>query len=207
MKEQLFQYIKEKFPNLSHHIHLRFELGEPFENGTDGRIQQVVYRVTTLFEYIFEPEDFIYVYVEDWEQEDIMFGNTTPHYVYDLLNQHQFEEQKIVRLDKDEDEQGNHIECKHEYKVRIVRSQIRHIPYTLIFEGVANYEQGREPSIGQSVYFISPDKNIIFMMYDDRGCIVYSDATDKLRSMYLKYNDWIVDYWRPLIDKTFGATK
>lgn len=207
MKEQLFQYINEKFPNLSHDIHLRFELGEPHENGTDERIQQVVYRVTALFEHVFDPDDFVYLYIEDWESEDIMFGNTTPNYIYELLSDHQFEEQTVVDVEEDEDPLGNPIQVVNERKLKITYSQIRSIPYQKILEGIAHYEQGREPKIGQRVHFICPEKDIVFLMYDDRGCILYSDSTDKLRSMYVKYNDWIVDYWRERIDSIFSPSK
>ena len=69
MKEQLIQYIEHKFPGLRHHIHLRFELGEPYDNGTDERTKQVVYRVTTLIEHVFDSDDFVYLYIEDWKEE------------------------------------------------------------------------------------------------------------------------------------------
>ena len=207
MNEQLIQYIEQKFPGLRHDIHLRFELGEPYDNGTDERIKQVMYRVTTLFAHVFVPNDFVYLYIEDWEEEDPMFGNTTPNYIYDLLNGHNFEEQTMVDVEEDEDPLGNPVPFENERKLKITCSQIRRIPYQKILEGIANYEQGREPKIGQRVHFICPEKDIVFLMYDDRGCIFYSDDPEKLRSMYVKFNDWIVDYWRQSIDEIFGGGK
>ncbi|MCX6879898.1 MAG: DUF3885 domain-containing protein [Verrucomicrobia bacterium] len=40
-------------------------------------------------------------------------------------------------------------------------------------------------------------------MYDDRGCIVFSDSPRKIMHIYVKYKDWIVDYWRETIDEVF----
>ncbi|WP_354355490.1 DUF3885 domain-containing protein [Pedobacter sp. UYP30] len=40
-------------------------------------------------------------------------------------------------------------------------------------------------------------------MYDDRGCKIFSDKADKIREIYLKRNEWIVDYHRAEIDEYF----
>ncbi|MFJ7730222.1 DUF3885 domain-containing protein [Neobacillus sp. NPDC097160] len=205
MKDRIFKYIQRNFPNLTSDVHLRFELGEPLENGTDERINQVVTRVTTLFEEVFHPEDYIYVYIKDWGiNEDIMFGNTTPEYVYELLKDHNIEVENLFEFDEDYDEiAGQTIEIKQEYNVKIVYSQVKSITYKAILEGIGNYEQGREPSIGQSVYFISTEKDLIFHMYDDRGCIIHSNEVTKLIHMYRKYNKWLVDYWRDYFNGIF----
>lgn len=77
MKEKILKYIDSNFPNLTSELHLRFELGEKYENGTEDRINQVVTRVTALFEEVFKPDDSIYIYLKDWEvTEDIMLFNT-----------------------------------------------------------------------------------------------------------------------------------
>ena len=206
MKERIFKFIESKFPNLRSDVHLRFELGEPYKNRTTERINQVVSRVTTLLEAVLQPEDFIYVYIKDWElNEDIMFGDTTPGYVYDLLSKHTIEEETLFDLEEDYDDiTGKTIEIKNEYKVNIVYSQLKSIAYKEILEGIGNYEQGREPSIGQSVYFISTEKDILFHMYDDRGCDVFSLNKDTLLPLYHKYRKWILDYNRIEIDRTFG---
>jgi hypothetical protein len=67
MKEKILKYIESNFSNLTSDLHLRFELGDPYKNGTEERINQVVTRVTTLFEDVFKPDDFIYLYIKDWD--------------------------------------------------------------------------------------------------------------------------------------------
>lgn len=206
MKEKILNYIESNFSNLSSESHLRFELGEPFDNGTEERINQVVTRVTALFEEVFKPDDFMYVFIKDWGvNEDIMFGNTTPEYLYGLLSKQIIEEETLFDLDEDYDEStGQTIEIRNQYIVKFVFSQVKFIPYKEILEGIGNYEQGREPSIGQSVYFISTKKDLIFHMYDDRGCDVFSIKTATLLPLYHKYKKWILDYNRVVIDRTFG---
>ena len=94
-------------------------------------------------------------------------------------------------------------EVKNEYKVRFVYSKLKCVPHQEILEAIGNYEQGREPSIGQSVYFINPDKDIIFRMYDDRGCDVFGLNKDTLMPLYQKFRKWILDCNRIEIDGAF----
>lgn len=205
MKEKILKYIESNFPNLTSDLHLRFELGDPYKNGTEERINQVVTRVTTLFEEVFKPDDFIYLYIKDWDvTEDIMFGNNTPEYLYDLLSKQNIEEETLFDIDEDYDELTvQTIEIKNEYKVKFVFSRLTSISYKEILEGIGNYEQGRDPSIGESVYFISTEKNIIFHMYDDRGCDVFGLNKDTLVPLYHKFRKWILDYNRIEIDDAF----
>ncbi len=162
-------------------------------------------RVITLFEDLFDANDCIYIYIEDWDIViDPMFGNTTPNYIYQLLEKHVLEEETMYKLDEDIDEMGNPIQITQEYKIRLLYDRLAIIPYKEILKGIANYEQGQQPSISQRVYFINLNKDIVFHMYDDRGCIVYSNSKDKLTHMYCKYNNWIVDYWRSSIDIIFN---
>lgn len=204
LKRQLIEYMNNFFLERKD-VHLRFELGEPYENGTHARINQVIYRVNTLFEEVFEQESAIYIYIKDWEtKEDIMFGNTTPNYVYDLLKGHKFEDDTLFELEEDEDDEGIKIQIQHEYKVRILNGLISSFPYKEILKGICHYEQGKEPSIGQSIYFVNIEKDLVFNMYDDRGCIVCSKDKEILKPIYIKHNTWLVDYWREYFNSIFG---
>ncbi|ACT03191.1 DUF3885 domain-containing protein [Paenibacillus sp. JDR-2] len=204
MLQDIYSYLKYKFPEYWSDINIRFELGEPFRNGSKRRIVQVNKRVNTVFEDLFKPTDFIYVLIKDWgPYEDPMFGNTTPDYLYDLLQERSMEEDTLFEIDEDEDEDGNTIEVKNQYQFKVLSGLVSSIPYKKILEGISHYEQGREPSIGQKVYFLSREKDILFHMYDDRGCIAHAISIGSLKTLYLKHNDWIVDYWREYFDDIF----
>ncbi|MGF7050640.1 hypothetical protein J2T13_005190 [Paenibacillus sp. DS2015] len=204
MIQELLKYTDTNFPNFGSDIHLRFELGEPFRNGSNRRLKYVNQRVVTIFEEIFHQNDLIYVCIKDWgNREDPMFGNTTPDYIYELLNGIKMEEDTLFDLDEDEDDDGNTIEIKNEYQIKVLTGISSSIPYREILKGISYYEQGREPSIGQRIYFVSIDKGMVFNMYDDRGCIVHANSKEKLRHLYTRYNDWLVNYWREYFDSLF----
>lgn len=204
MKTELIKFLNEHFHELWMDINVRFELGEPYQNGSEERINQVNYRVNSIFDFIFNKDEEIYLFIKDPQIEnDIMFGNTTPNYLYELLNDFDLEQDKYIEYDEDYDEAGNTIQITREFLVKILYSRVQDIPYREILSGIANYEQGREPSIVQSIYFVSISRGIVFYMYDDRGCIAYSISKEKLIPLYTKYNEWIVNYWREYIDSIF----
>ena len=199
MKKKLFEYLDKYFPNLYNNINVRFELGDQYENGTDERIDQVYERVITIFENLFYNDDLVYIYVKDWENiSDKELDDKSTNYIYKLLNNKNYEE--LISIEAVENNTDN---LKKEYNIRVYEEYVSKIPYKEILKGIANYEQGRVPSIPQSIYFINTKKDIIFNMYDDRGCIVFSNSTDKLEKIYIKYNSWIVDFWRESISDIF----
>ncbi|EPR13453.1 DUF3885 domain-containing protein [Ruminiclostridium papyrosolvens] len=199
MDKLLKDFLNKNYPDINHDIHVRFELGDPFPNGSDERIRQVIYRATSIFENIFSEEDYIYLVIKDWENEDPMFGNTTPQYLYTVFNT-AGADTDVVEVE-DEDVDGEKIYQTHkEYSIKI---KVENIDYKNILTGIGNYEQGREPSIGQSIYFISVEKNVIFYMYDDRGCLVSSNSPANIKFLYNKFNDWLVEYYRKYFDSIF----
>ncbi|WP_420901955.1 DUF3885 domain-containing protein [Paenibacillus dendritiformis] len=59
-------------------------------------------------------------------------------------------------------------------------------------EEPCNLRQIKERSIGT----INKTKQIIYHLYDDRGCDVLCAALDPLRPLYEEFNDWILEYDR-----------
>lgn len=53
------------------------------------------------------------------------------------------------------------------------------------------------------LFFINATKNIIFYMYDDRGCEVIAKDIETIRPIYEKYSNWVNYYCREEIDKRF----
>ena len=81
------------------------------------------------------------------------------------------------------DDDGNTIFEKTDVKVVIGKLPIKWINVRNILNGIANSEMGFEPFVDQRIYFLNPKTNIMFHMYDDRGCLVWSDVPDKIRSL------------------------
>lgn len=54
------------------------------------------------------------------------------------------------------------------------------------------------------VFFINRSKDIIFFIYDDRGCEVIAKTPEKLRVLYKKYTNWIDPINRQQIENRLG---
>jgi hypothetical protein len=186
VQDDVFEYIKKNFPDFRSDNNIRFELGEPFDNGTDARISQAVFRAVTLFEKVFNQDDVIHIYIKDWE-------HTTDDYTYELLDRYKLDETIMYEHDENADDAGNTIRIASPYKVRVFSCVPSTLPYKEILLGIANSEQGREPSVRQQVYFVSMRKDILFNMYDDRGCMIFAKDREKLQSLYKDFGKWLVD--------------
>ncbi|TDL85378.1 DUF3885 domain-containing protein [Vibrio vulnificus] len=54
------------------------------------------------------------------------------------------------------------------------------------------------------VFFVNITKDIIFFVYDDRGCEVIAREADQIRPLYEKYYDWVEEVDRKRIEKGLG---
>ncbi|MGZ4161093.1 MAG: DUF3885 domain-containing protein [Neobacillus sp.] len=60
-------------------------------------------------------------------------------------------------------------------------------------------------SIGYpDVFYVNISKDIIFFVYDDRGCEVIAVEADRIRPLYEKFYDWVEDVDRERIDQGLG---
>jgi len=95
------------------------------------------------------------------------------------------------------------IDLTKTYVQTAFRTLVGAVSYKNIFNGTANSEMGFDPSTGDEVYFINTRNNVVFFMYDDRGCLLFSRDQETLEPIYRKYNSWLVDYWRKVFDGLF----
>ncbi|RBA28102.1 DUF3885 domain-containing protein [Flavobacterium tibetense] len=180
--------------------HLRFELGDPYENGTKKRVNQATKRAAELFENHISENSEIYLIIYDFVDE--MFART-PNHIYELLKSEnikteQFEENLATRYFDHED----NIE-RVKGKLTICRAERNEIKYSEIFNGIANTEMGFSPTIHQLIYFFQPKTKKWFWMYDDRGCLMFSDRTSDLKENLEKFDSWIVENQRNEMEKQF----
>lgn len=57
--------------------------------------------------------------------------------------------------------------------------------------------------LASAVYLLHPNEKILYHLYDDRGLDLVAKDKNKLYPLYERFNDWILDYDREQIDKTF----
>ncbi|MCB2408145.1 DUF3885 domain-containing protein [Hymenobacter lucidus] len=217
MKAELQQYLSATFGagDISHdyalggQVHIRFELGGELPNGTQQRVEQASQRAATIFRETFTNSD-AELWVLIYEYQDESFYGATRDYLeqqfpaavyarfYNQLEMVDTGNEAGEAVDPDNAELA-----KDQIRLIIGKVRQKDIAVENILRGIANLEMGFKPALEERIFFIDPQTNRIFYMYDDRGCIVGSNAADTIRPLYQQHNEWIVDYHRPEIDKYF----
>jgi len=178
------------------------------ENHIQKRVSQATARATTIFYETFdnlETEIWVIIY----EYSGGLFNQLTSY----LLEQfpqssvstfYDFKEQVETQMISTDE---NGVDTIDRVKARVIlgKVKVKDIHAEKILNGIANNEIGLEPSICQDIYFLDPIADKGMYMYDDRGCYIWSDKAEKIKYLYDKRNEWIVDYHRPEIDKYFVA--
>lgn len=59
------------------------------------------------------------------------------------------------------------------------------------------------PKISERIFFYNPAKKLLFHIYDDRGCDIWSPDKETAAFYYQKYQAYILDYDRQEIDSWF----
>tara|TARA_Y100001972_G_scaffold129187_1_gene195036 strand:+ start:8171 stop:8803 length:633 start_codon:yes stop_codon:yes gene_type:complete len=209
MREQLerdLEYMKDSqldltdFNTIERNLkfHLRFELGDPFENGTPERVEQATNRATELFENHIEDSE---LYILTYDFGDDMLART-PSYLYELLNKSELKKEEYQESLATRYFVGEEVE-RENGQLNIYYGNRKSFDFKSIFNGIANTEMGFDPTIHQMVYFFQPNTKRWFWMYDDRGCLMFSNEPTDLLNNYRKFDSWIVEVQRPEMAKQF----
>lgn len=83
--------------------------------------------------------------------------------------------------------------------------ELRQLDYHSLFRLVANADLGLDPCTAALVYVIDETDPLILLMYDDRGAILIAPTSDRLRTLYESFGDWLVDSDRQEIDQQFAG--
>ena len=188
-------------------VHIRFELGTGKDNGTVERVEQATDRALTIFNDTFRNLDNeIWVLIYEYQGENIFNADDYLHKQFPLDRFEKFYNQleTVNTCYNTTDENGNEVLEKDEVRIIIGKLPVKDINIRNILNGIANTEMGFDPGIDQRVFFFDPLTDKGFHMYDDRGCFVWSDKANKIRDIYTKRSEWIVDYYRQEIDEYFN---
>lgn len=219
LRQELQSYFDRVYPDskidtehsLGGQVHIRFELGEDKENGTIERVNQSTDRALTIFNETFTDltnEIFILIY----ENQGKNFFNASNDYLHKQFPNDSFKKfynqlETVNTCYFTTDENGNDVLEKDEVRIIIGKLPVADINVKNILNGIANTEMGFDPGIDQRIFFFDPTTDRAFQMYDDRGCYVWSDKADKIRDIYIKRNDWIVEYHNQKLKNTLKNDK
>lgn len=215
LRQELQSYFDRVYPyakidtehTLGGQVHVRFDLGEDVKNGGAERVSQATDRALTIFNDTFQdPINEIFVLVYEYQGGNIF--NVSDDYLHEQFPVDKFSKfynqlEMVNTRYFMADENGNDVLEKDEVRIIIGKLPVKYINARNILNGIANTEMGFAPGIDQRIFFFDPITDKAFYMYDDRGCFVWSNKADKIRDIYIKRNDWIVEYHRPKIDEYF----
>lgn len=186
-------------------IGIRFELGVPYRGIEDPLYFETVQkRSETLFESVFLESSELYIVRKTYE----------PEAPYEVLNPGvnvfaEYIDSAIINKvdcfeDKpDYDEDTN--ELTGYSKSYSVLCNLNNIDYKGILKAISYSDfPSKGNYISDRIYFIHPKKNIVFHMYDDRGLDLAAVRSENLMVLFNEFNDWILDYDREKIERTFG---
>jgi hypothetical protein len=177
--------------------HLRFELGDKHPNGTDERIVQATERAAVIFAATFLEDELLTLVIKNWDWSGREICPSTPGHLATLIScpvADQFAQVITERRSDGED---------YCYEQILLPALVRDLDCRSILRGIAHLEQGREPRINESIYFVSTRRAMVFYMYDDRGCLVFADHPEKLRPLYLTRRSWLVGPDHPGWERMF----
>jgi hypothetical protein len=215
IRHELENYLKIVYPdteiNTEHtfggKITIRMNTSEEEVVETNQRINQAVSRATLIWKKLFGKTKnplWIISYQYDGEQfietnDEYFFQQFTSDSNSKFISTNETVNSGMISFDQN----GNEYYEKIGATISIGKFPIEKINIENILIGIANRDNGQDPKIGQSVYFLDPENNTGFHLYDDRGFFVWADEPDPLREIYETYSDWISEDTREDIEEYF----
>jgi hypothetical protein len=209
LKDEFQSYLDAIYPNskindgaIEISTHIRFELGDEKENGTRERVDHSTNKAIILFYDAFPNNmENMWVFIHEFPGSNLFKGSE--NFLYSQFPVERFEIYDDFIEEEESDENGKKSLELVKVKFAIGKIAVREFSIENILRGIANNEMGFEPSIDQDIYFFNPTSNRAFHMYDDRGCFIFSNDAENIREIYIRRNDWIVDYHRHNIEQYF----
>ncbi|RJX41314.1 DUF3885 domain-containing protein [Paenibacillus pinisoli] len=186
-------------------IGIRFEAGPSGPAIDDQTYFAVVKeRALALFQAVFQPGQTMYIVVGsyesiepmEWEVEGMVDFATT--FLNPRLKQELEEIYREPSLDEDTSELIG-------YSITYgVHCTVSDVDCASLLGAIGGFSEQKETVVDR-IYFVDPDRRILFHMYDHRGIDIVASRKEDLAFLYHQYNDWILDYDREQIDEIFGT--
>ena len=204
LKAEFDNFYKNAFGDweLLHRVFYNFPIGIRFEIGTgyysdkgETYVKDAVCRAKTIFAELFDENDDIFLLVNSFEDNPNDLADNDITTVRPLIN-HIQDECKFTFTSVYDVE----FTCER----YIIKAAVKDIQVEKLIEAIAWSDIDRRNSLYGCVYWVNPRNNIICWLYSDQGLDVISNKTENLRHIYIKFNDWILDFDREKIDATFA---
>ncbi|MEK3889872.1 DUF3885 domain-containing protein [Bacillus sp. FSL K6-3431] len=223
---KLREYINATFPglvlkpNLYHqwNIGIHFELANglyPFKCGSDELNDEyfnLVYdQALSLFNDIISEEDKIILVTNMYQHKSYVRRSKKKMKVYSHylksknIRFHLKQETLPYMFDDEEEAEEN---STSQFSLYCSKQDIH---YPLLIKAICNQDfPSLKPRLHNPFRLYDPDlfiinvnQNVIFYIYDDRGCEVVANDIETIRPLYEKYAGWVDEYCRDEIEKRF----
>ncbi len=183
-----FDFAKELYP-----------LKEGAEELNPIYFRTVYHQASSLFHDLFSLEDKLFFVTNIyWHKDDARRRKKKikvyHHYIKRKDVRLSLKQEKLPYLFEDEAEAFDY--CTSQFSLECTKQDI---DYRLLIQAICNQDfPSLKPSLTNPYYRYEPDvffinitKNIIFFLYDDRGCEVIAKDIETLSPLYGKYRDWV----------------
>ncbi|PIC77855.1 hypothetical protein CSV74_04440 [Sporosarcina sp. P19] len=186
---------------------IRFEISESIAFDEPDFLKQAFYRSITLFEAVFGDDDEIMMVTDVHTNNH--FLRERPLNVYSKFIKRK-ELLYTLRFSTIPNPHGHEEEgiLTHRFMLTCKKQDIRYkqLLKAICYEDFADPTTilKQNPESGYDIFFIHLSKNIIYHLYDDRGCDIIAADRESIRLLYEQYPEWILDYDKQEVDKDFA---
>lgn len=187
-----------KFP-----VGIRFEMGDDNEDDDDRYIKGAKSRALSIFNELFDKDDEIYLVIDSYEKYSDFYSPKPPKDNISLVRKfilkidEEYCYEKLVATYEDDEEE-------YPYDRYIIKTSRDSIDADKLISEIVESELKGKSSLSNSVFLVNKNSGILYFLYDDRGLDIAANDKQKLKDIYIKFNDWILDYDRERIDKMFS---
>jgi hypothetical protein len=198
--QELLFWVFYNFP-----IGIRFEIGvsDSYTSYDEVYVKNALHRAVAIFNELFDKDDIIYIIVNSFEDDPNDLAGDTASGVRLFIN-HIQNECKFPFVSKDKPDSPPYSEsfsCTR----HIIQASVKDIQTENLMEAIIWSDIDGRNNFGGCVYFVNPKNGIIYWLYDDRGLDVITNEKTNLKQIYIKFNDWILDYDRERINGIFAV--
>lgn len=218
----LKHYLNEKFPTveLFPSIYYQWDLGIHFSLGGDlYQFKEKDELNLDMFKLVYEQTSTIFNELFDLEDDLFLVTNIYKH----KIKEKQTKKMKAYKRFLKNKNDLNKIHVKsypypfeiddaEEYEMQQFSLKCKRTDFYehQLLKAACNEDFPLNPRLGgysigyPDVFFVNVTKDIIFFIYDDRGCEVIARDVDRIRSLYEKYYDWVEEVDRKRIESGLG---
>lgn len=208
-------YLIKNFPTVDQmpSIYYQWDMGNHFSLGEEiyqfkekdtlnlERFNTVYKQALTIFNELFDQDDDLFLVTNRYRLKGQQKTNKMNVYPLNLRDKRKLKKLRVKTypypFEVDESDE-------YEMQQFSLGCKVKDIRIEGLLKGAIHEDFPLKPRFGADsvyypdIFFVNSTKDIIFFVYDDRGCEVIARTPDRLRTLYKKYYDWVdsVDWER-----------